>query len=819
MKPLKILKNSNFIFFILFSSIIISVLFLILSPYKEVYAQIPDPYVTCKDVRPDFWPPSNWFENEFHSLRPYQASPCHVPIENKDFGTKAIMCGNDLMVQDDIEVRPHQAKFCDDPKGNEIKCHFKQDRDFYISLDSFNSEYPIAGNTELVSIDKPPSEIADKTVSKKMRLSDFSKHLPPDKNKFDNYQDYYEAYQRWRGKSCLSVPIPIIKKDIILCFDNPLKPNYWSKLFPNIPYSSTEDRIGKIEVHDIQEDSSITNVDIKNLETEWLSKDKNERNESTKDNEMVLYFPHMEEDVELTSLLQSTYLPPEIMKRKQPIGETKPVPTGEHCKIANIRYNPGDQLFGETIKAHIKYTAEFDCFFPINPITKLPIFSSTCNKTAAFFSTTDTHVPMADELWSKTVSGNASIVKRIFPKMEAGAPIEKPKDIPASSQIVHLAENRKSNASITSTNPEFYFPHMGGIYDYFLQDIQTALRPKGYGGNPIGLEKNKRIYEYNAVNEYLSWYLNGTLYRAENNPLDINPNMVEKLLGEKSDTDKIINYSGPLNKLLSQQSQWRNSFKFNSPSYDEKIAKQGRVDQVQKAKKTRHDQIVGCVLGIKVPILGKIIGGFPVACRFGFTESLPEGGEKQNISCDINEIASQYNIPACFLEGIWSAETGQCVPENDECGDPENPGNTCHLNSSYGAYQCCSTSGACGPMQVMGGLVPPLSAGQNLNPCKLKDSWVLVSRLLILKKCVAAGECESWEWSDSLKDKYSISSDEYIYAGYYYGAGCTPDDSTQCRWGEGKSYCDAIQYWCENKAPIPDNCTQEYCSKIGVQCP
>lgn len=59
----------------------------------------PDPYVPCNEVR----------EPEFHSLRPYQASPC-----NEEYEDLALFCGNDLVVGDEVTFTKIFNSFTDD---------------------------------------------------------------------------------------------------------------------------------------------------------------------------------------------------------------------------------------------------------------------------------------------------------------------------------------------------------------------------------------------------------------------------------------------------------------------------------------------------------------------------------------------------------------------------------------------------------------------------------------------------------------------------------------------------------------------------------
>ena len=115
---------------------------------------------------------------------------------------------------------------------------------------------------------------------------------------------------------------------------------------------------------------------------------------------------------------------------------------------------------------------------------------------------------MIDELWAKTVAGNASVVKKIFPKIEDGAPLDEIVDTPGSADVIHGSRNKSGWGDVITISSErfseLYFPHLGGIYDYFLKGIQQALRPDGYGGGPINLTYNNRIPKVASVNEYIS---------------------------------------------------------------------------------------------------------------------------------------------------------------------------------------------------------------------------------------------------------------------------------------------------------------------------
>jgi hypothetical protein len=589
-----------------------------LSSTKKVVAAnpapIPEPYVPCNKTDKPEW----------HSLRPYQASPCQVPIKNEE---QALLCGKDFVLNQTFTTDVNSPYcHCPPPPGGcgvfPVICHCEVPKEFETSLNAFNSELPIAGNTELI-----PSGKTSSLGENEKRLTDWKNHLPPNPKDFSDLKKYYEAYQEWRGKTCASVTIPFIKIEIFFCFNNPLKPDFWADLFPYIPYSSTEDRIGKTSSSDF-DGKPLTAFVIKDLKTEWKDKLNEERNQNTQKREGVLYFPHMEENAELSTLLQSTFVAKKNLNDKQAQSikteDIEPVKQNAGCTILDSRYNPGDQLFGEQIDEKAKkstgapaskvtYTAVFDCpavwiCFP--PPDCSCVLVGKCTHTGQFTAQIDTFTPLADEIWSKTTAGNSAIFRKIMPKTGSNSPYEKIKDIPASSGVEYNPSGE--GVQLITQNPQLYFAHFGGIYDYFLQGIQTALRPRGFEGAPAGLTKDQAIPEPDRANEYLSWYLNGTLYRAEGDPLSYK---------EKEDIKRVTTFSGPLNKLLPQEIQWRNKIKSDVlNSQRPKTQQTGRVDEVTpRAKKDRHDQIVACTKGIKIPgwipfIGGIEIGAIPTAC-------------------------------------------------------------------------------------------------------------------------------------------------------------------------------------------------------------
>jgi len=122
------------------------------------------------------------------------------------------------------------------------------------------------------------------------------------------------------------------------------------------------------------------------------------------------------------------------------------------------------------------------------------VYTHHCNAEVILVVPTDIKVPNADEIYSTTVADSGSTFRKIFPKVEDGAPVTCIADIPAVTGVTYNAERSETPNKGTlefkvksypedgaGNNPELTFPHIGSVYEYFLKGIQTALRPKGYG--------------------------------------------------------------------------------------------------------------------------------------------------------------------------------------------------------------------------------------------------------------------------------------------------------------------------------------------------
>lgn len=299
-------------------------------------------------------------------------------------------------------------------------------------------------------------------IKKEHRLSEWKiKNLyPPLRKNYVDSREYFIDYKTWRGESCIVIPfwsfIPKFLRGLGFCFDNPLKPNYYADLFTNIPMSSTEDRKGDLIINkppDVK--SNEMEVEVKNFKLIQPA---------------TLNFPHMQESYELSQKLQVTFKPQEGTDNN--LGFTEPVDISSNCQILQVRSgdSPGDSLKGKSALAEFDYIASFSCTF--SKKDKNPV----CRKTMTLNSKIDTNTPLANEVWANLVAGNSSAVRRLFPKFgvdEMGTLIDMP--------TVTTAEYKGSGASIGPATAEIYFPHIGGIEEYFLKGIQTLLRPKGFG--------------------------------------------------------------------------------------------------------------------------------------------------------------------------------------------------------------------------------------------------------------------------------------------------------------------------------------------------
>lgn len=354
-----------------------------------------------------------------------------------------------------------------------------------------------------------------------------SEENPP--KPFGTQQDYIKAYKEWRGESCIKVPII----NTLLCIDNPFVPNKWAELYPYIPLSSTTDVEGK---------NYLLTGDGPNYVPSQGTEIDNAGHKNFKN--ALLYLPHLQEVYDLTQLLNKTYTPEGHESEKLPktteeikkgtsiktenqLNQTVPDPKPNdqlasrdpydqlHCSVANVRVNEGDNIFPgdkpdgkEIFVEGVEYDItnvecdevyeEITCKDP-NAIGPCYEDSFTCYAQVGIEFKTGTKTPYANEIFADTVADSGSTFRKIFPKVEKGAPVECIADIPTVSNVTYSIDNPLHEsppggeqefkqviypADGANSETQLTFPHIGSVYEYFLKGIQTALRPKGYG-DPI----------------------------------------------------------------------------------------------------------------------------------------------------------------------------------------------------------------------------------------------------------------------------------------------------------------------------------------------
>jgi hypothetical protein len=185
-----------------------------------------------------------------------------------------------------------------------------------------------------------------------------------------------------------------------------------------------------------------------------------------------LYFSHMQEDLDTSTLLQQTFTAKgEVGKIISDYVSPK-IQSG--CKILQTRTNSGDNLYanGQLVDTSASFNAVFNCTFQLDDQGNY-IPGSSCTRTPVVTFAVSTKTPLANNTFSNLVVGSNSIVRRIFPKIGVDSLIGSFYDIPASTTVTY------SGAKEGTGN--IYIPHVGSVDEYFLKGIQTLLRPKGYG--------------------------------------------------------------------------------------------------------------------------------------------------------------------------------------------------------------------------------------------------------------------------------------------------------------------------------------------------
>ncbi len=320
---------------------------------------------------------------------------------------------------------------------------------------------------------------------------------------FESQIKYQKAYNEWKGKTCAIIPV----FNFLICIDldptNIFVNSEWSEMYQYIPLSNTTDKKGAEMVTDVQ-GRGVGATEIGPFNYGEVKTP-------------PLYFAHTQEVKELSEILNSTYTPLECTTTNgktdcNPL-KSKEMQTTEknYCSVVNVRTNPGDNLFpgdpNELQVPDVHYTiTDAQCVETFEPGTPSgcgpkdtnpcpPKHNLTCEAQVYITIKSVTKTPWAKEIFSTTVADSGSTFRKIFPKVEEGAPVSCIADIQTVTDVTYTDSNTLQGGSSefkvrrypedgAGNNPQLTFPHIGSIYEYFLKGIQTALRPKGYG-DPI----------------------------------------------------------------------------------------------------------------------------------------------------------------------------------------------------------------------------------------------------------------------------------------------------------------------------------------------
>jgi len=310
---------------------------------------------------------------------------------------------------------------------------------------------------------------------------------------FRNNVSFQKAYNEWRGETCVIIP----GINVLVCARNPTITNEYSDLWQYVPLANTGDNNAK---------QYIGTVVIQGLAGTVIEK---QNIAYIINQEAVLMFAHTQETATLSGVLNSTYIPKTGNPNAENIDNTVETNDMNTCRLVPVRSNPGDNLFPEVSPSEIKvyvapiHVSEIPCHTVYRTRRgaatakggsaggeESTIIESLCRGQVNIEIKQTTKVPYADEIFNSTVAGPESAFRKIYPKVEEGAPVSCIQDIPSVTNVTYTATQGVENGKFkvigpddrnSTDNPQIFFPHIGSVYDYFLKGIQTALRPKGFG--------------------------------------------------------------------------------------------------------------------------------------------------------------------------------------------------------------------------------------------------------------------------------------------------------------------------------------------------
>ncbi|HSX48978.1 MAG TPA: hypothetical protein VLE44_01850 [Candidatus Saccharimonadales bacterium] len=356
------------------------------------------------------------------------------------------------------------------------------------------------------------------------RLTDWNGWLPPLETdaKYTSLQDYWKAYLVWRGNVCTP---NLLGTQFYFCAGLTNAFTVWSKLFPYTPLANTEDRVGTVFTDKNNPSTGLLDQSIQLKDGEGNGGTVTNVSFNPESTSHNLYFSHMQEDAELAKMLQGTVAtkgdpkdPGNWEGQLQSAIKNQDAATPGNtygCVKQEIISNPGDNLYGnldrtksdgttdKKITGTLKYDATFTCQFKSQTGSKI----NDCDKDIYTSLSVYTKTPKSFEIWQRLVGcdptdpnqpncngsgGESGIFKRFFPKPGQDSVLANIKDIPGATTVSYNsdADTKAGKTGQDGSTANIYFAHVGSLSEYFLQGIQTALRPKGVGdqqlsGQPI----------------------------------------------------------------------------------------------------------------------------------------------------------------------------------------------------------------------------------------------------------------------------------------------------------------------------------------------
>ncbi|MEW5995087.1 MAG: hypothetical protein AB1744_11930, partial [Candidatus Zixiibacteriota bacterium] len=344
----------------------------------------------------------------------------------------------------------------------------------------------------------------------------WSYKVPPFPWQFTQEMYYQKAYREWRGEECKIIFGKLICIDLRIPGFIDLHSNVWADFYQYIPLGNTVDKAAKVPITNTVNPQPIGKTEISIISpTEILE-------------EPALFFAHTQDVAETSDFLNSSFIPKEGTETSVDYSTTESErdETGQ-CRVLNVRSNPGDNLFPEVepdvYQIYANFTIETIPCRGYCRLNKYGEYVNTCEGGATLTLNTETKTPNAQEIFENTTAGSSSTFRRIFPKVEEGAPVSCIANMPAVTTAQYAgfeAQGRRTtpadksisisvrepDGTTTGGDSKLYFPHIGSVYEYFLKGIQTALRPKGYG-EPItngtecvSAEKGDCSFNMNKIN-------------------------------------------------------------------------------------------------------------------------------------------------------------------------------------------------------------------------------------------------------------------------------------------------------------------------------